>query len=325
MRFSVARFFRSAILFGLFSLFFVAGAQAVTIEKIDSVSKAKLDEAVALLDNWRWDSGALNMAKERLDDVLRVYPRNVMAHYSYARYYMKSGHMYGMTATPDSLAAAEKSLDEALKIDPEFSEAYVLFGQLYYAQKRYQDAANALKKAREIGTSSPWLNINSAILLSAQGLFDKAASEYQAVLDSGTTNRNAMSSALEGLARVYVYTRQYDKADYAYRRQIAFEPQTGQIYGNYGGFLLCTRDDADAAIVQFRKALERANYGIARLGLSASLYRKLANRPANSKEKNDRAMLDEARSLRVGSPLEVVTSYCNAGPAVLAMRKVGAN
>ncbi|MBB3196313.1 hypothetical protein [Roseateles terrae] len=40
-----------------------------------------------------------------------------------------------------------------------------------------------------------------------------------------------------------------------YQQQIAYEPQTAWLYGNYGAFLLCRKDDFKGAVVQFRHTL----------------------------------------------------------------------
>src|SRR3990167_6032512 len=105
---------------GLCTVCHAAQAQASKAPAIDPASKAALDEAVALLDSWRGDSSALNAARAKLDGILRSDPKFAAAHREYARYYIMSGYISGSMGTPASLAAAERSLDEALRLNPNY-------------------------------------------------------------------------------------------------------------------------------------------------------------------------------------------------------------
>jgi tetratricopeptide (TPR) repeat protein len=284
----------------------------------DSKYKADLDDAVALLDSWRGDSSVLDAARVKLDGILRSNPNVAAAHREYARYHIMSGYISGNSGTPASLAAAERSLNEALRIDPKYAEAYVLEGHLYFLQNRLADAASALAKAQEIGTTDPWLQLNTADVLIAEGKLDEAALRYQNVIASGTKNSKAMLAAFSGLIRFYGKTGRLGEVEETYKRQIAYEPQSAWPYGNYAAFLLCTKDDAGAAIPQFRNALDRMNYGMARSGLSAALYRKWID---DKQSEGANALFREAQSLRSGTPVEIVTSFCRGGPAVSAVSK----
>lgn len=286
---------------------------------IDSTQKVAVAEAAELLDSWRGDSSVLETAKEKLDDVLRADPYAAPAHREYARYHIMSGYVSGNTVEPASLAAAERSLNEAIRLNPTYAEAYVLRGHLYYLQNRLTDAMNALTKAKEIGTEDPWLHLNSADVLMALGRLDEAASSYQSVVASGTKNSKAMLAALGGLINLYESTEQVRKLEETHLQKIAYDPKTAWWYGNYAAFLLCDKDDAEASIVQFRKALELMNYGVARNGLAAALYRKLAMGTADIYQNGIGDLISEAQSLDAGSPLEVVAAFCHDGPAVSAM------
>ncbi|MBI3349195.1 MAG: hypothetical protein HY020_18540 [Burkholderiales bacterium] len=295
---------------------FAGEVQASTRIAVEPEYRANLDEAVALLDSWRGDSSVLNAARAKLDEILRSNPNVAPAHREYARYHMMSGYISGKRGTPASLAAAERSLNEALRIDPKYAEAYVLAGHLYFLQNRLADATSALATAQRIGTADPWLRLNTADVLIAQGKLDEAALNYQNVIASGTKNSKAMLAAFSGLIRFYENTGRFGEAEETYKRQIAYEPQSAWLYGNYAAFLLCTKDDAETAIAQFRKALDRMNYGMARSGLAAALYRRwIDGRQSNGTN----ALFSEAQSLRTGTPAEVVVSFCRDGPAVTAV------
>jgi tetratricopeptide (TPR) repeat protein len=78
------------------------------------------------------------------------------------------------------------------------------------------------------------------------------------------------------MVRYYRRMRKLDQADEMYRKEIAYDPHYAWNYGNYAQFLLCEKDDYDAAIGRARQALAIMNYGAGRYWLAAALYRKWA-------------------------------------------------
>lgn len=287
--------------------------------RVSPSQSAALTEVVALLDSWRGDPAVLHSARLKLDHILRSSPGVAEAHREYARYHIMSGYISGNKVAPASLAAAERSLNEALRLNPKYAEAYVLAGHLYFLRDELPQAMDALAKARAIGTSDPWLPLNTADIMIAQGRLDEAASNYETVIASGTTNRKAMLAAFSGLIRYYERTGQTQNADRTHQKQIAYEPDSAWLHGNYAAFLLCTKDDFETAIVRFRIALNQMNYGMARSGLAAALYRKWASGSRLGESADSSALFNEAQRLRTGTPAEVVTSFCRGGPAVAAV------
>jgi len=79
--------------------------------------------------------------------------------------------------------------------------------------KRYNDAQNALAKAEKIGTNSPWLQVNWGALLIEQEQYEEALKRYRHIVETGTTNKKAYSSALSGVTTAYRQMKQYDKAN----------------------------------------------------------------------------------------------------------------
>jgi tetratricopeptide (TPR) repeat protein len=288
-------------------------------QRADPAHMAAVQEAASLLDRWQGDPSFLVAAKSKLDAVLRANPGIAAAHREYARLHIMNGYGGSNGLDPASAGAATRSLNEALRLNPRFAEAYVLAGHLFYMQKLYPQALDALAKAREMGTSDPWLPINTASVLMAQGKLHEAAANYQSVIESKTENRKAMRASYEGLVEYYIAVKQYEKVENTYKALLAYEPESAWAHGNYAGFLLCQKDDAEKAIVKFVDALNRMNYGKARSGLAAALYRKLADDAAvRTKAESDR-LIQMAQSLRQGDPLQVITSFCGSGPAVQAV------
>ncbi len=256
------------------------------------------ERARRLLDDNRGMTWELEAARVALTEVLEENPSYAPAYKEIARYIIMRGHLGSHRFRSGTLEAAEAALDKAVEIDPSYADAYVLYGHLYRLMKRHRKAEEALAKAERLGSKSPWLNVNWADIHLDLGRVEIAAMHYRMVLESGTRNKRAISTAQDGLINYYMVTRQYEKAEQMFRAQIAMEPDSAWSYGNYARFLLCTRDDYEAAIVRAREALARMDYGGGKFILASALYRKWAQRVVYDKRPRDaEPLLREAQSL----------------------------
>ncbi len=236
----------------------------------------KFKHAVDLLDGYRGDTSLLESARIELENILKDNPRYAPAYREMARYCIMKGSINDQEMQPGSLEAAESWIKKSIDFNPNFAEAYVLFGHLYTLMNRHQDAAAALQKAEKIGTTDPWLQNNWAFLLSKEGKYEEAAPRFQKVIDSNTQNKKAMGAAMQGLIQSFLALGKLDQADELYRKQIAYEPKTAWSYGNYAQFLLCQKDDYEQSISLSREALRLMDYGVGRYWLASALYRKWA-------------------------------------------------
>lgn len=236
----------------------------------------EVPEIKSSLDSYRGDGKLLKEAKSLLDAVLRIDANCAPAYMELARFHIMDGHIHSNIIRPESLALAERSLNDAVAVDPDYADAYVLFGHLYRLMGRHKDAVESLEKAKLIGTGNPWLWLNWADLMIDERRYDLAAQYYQQVIDSKTTNSKAMLAAYEGLITYYEDTGALSNADIMHLDAIQYEPDNAWLYGNYASFLLYKVGDYDKAIQYGRMALERMDYGVGRQTLAAALYRKWA-------------------------------------------------
>jgi Tfp pilus assembly protein PilF len=280
----------------------------------------QMAQTVELLDAYRGDSATLSAARTTLEEIIKSDPQYVPAYREMARYFIMSGHISYLNFQPGSLEAAEKCLKIALDIDPRYAEAYVPEGHLYRLMKRSGDAKAALTAADQLGASDPWLQNNWADILIDEGRFDEAAQRYRRVIDSGTSNKKAMISAFEGLTSYYTRTGRPDEVDSLYKKQIAYEPDRAWTYGNYAQFLLCDRDDFDAAISRSRQALKLMDYGIGRTTLASSLYRKWADLTSRGEILEAARYLSEAKAFSSAPAEQIVRSLCGGTAALTAVR-----
>lgn len=308
------RFFACTILLTVSISGFAAEARGGDVTRYAKAPNIAVQEAATLLNSWRGDGAVLRDAKQKLDRVLAADPSNAQAYREYARYYI-------MLEAPRWFEDADQALHKALSLSPSYAEAYVLQGHLYYIAGRLAAAEQALKNAERLGTNDPWLQLNWADVLFAKEQYADAVQRCKTVLNSNTKNSKALVAAYEGTIKYHIHVGELTKADEMHRRLIALEPATAWLRGNYGTFLLCTRDDPAEAMSRFKEALSIMNYGMARSGLAASIYRFRAAQLGAGNRANADELQAEASALSPGSPFEVVKSFCESGPAVDSMMK----
>ncbi len=160
--------------------------------------ETRLERVFNILNEFRGNTAVLDAARKELDALLAADPSYAPAYHEYARYFIMAG-VHGGRFDPTHLQAAEAALNRAIEIDPNYADAFVLFGHLYYVMGRTAEAKQALTKAEAIGTENPWLHINWATILFDEGRVAEANARYRIVLDSGTDNFKAIRSARWGL------------------------------------------------------------------------------------------------------------------------------
>jgi Flp pilus assembly protein TadD len=84
-------------------------------------------------------------------------------------------------ATPPRYNDAEKSYQEALKLNPKEARAYLGLGRLYAAQNRADDAATAFKKAIEVKPKLAEAYFNLGMIYAATGKKDAALEQHRAL------------------------------------------------------------------------------------------------------------------------------------------------
>ncbi|MBK8187403.1 MAG: hypothetical protein IPK77_09310 [Cellvibrio sp.] len=262
------------------SVFAVADDWVSPIDKKYSQKNVQLfqifNEARALLDGWQGQRVLLVNANALLLEVLNKDPNFAPAHREYGRLFIMSGLINSNNIVKENLDVAETSILKSIEIEPAYADSFVLLGHLYTVTKKYSDAEVALKKAEEIGTETPWLDLNWADLLVHQAKYLAAITRYEKVIQSNTANRKAYLSALSGITDVYYNIGDYNKVNDSYKKQIAYDPKSAWVRGNYAGFLLFTFNDVDGAIKNAEQALEIMNYGLGRFTLACALYTKWA-------------------------------------------------
>lgn len=264
-------------------------------EKFPALYKDFL-EAKELIDRYRGRQTPLVEAKHLLDHIIKAQIDFAPAYREYARLYYKAGYINDQKWKPQTLSLAKAAIKRAIELAPNYEDAYVLLGYHYTLEGLYVYAKEALDKAEKLGSKSPWLYLNRVPVYEKAGNKASVASMYIKVVESETDNRNALSGALQGLAKYYAEKGDFEQADYWYNEHIDFDP-TAWNFGAYAYHLLFDRGDADRSIKYGEKAIAEMDHGVGRFNLGCAYYLKWARVLASDGKQEAQPFLDRAYDL----------------------------
>lgn len=290
-------------------------AQAsVTVEVATEIKQAS-----ELLDQWNGGNDHLLRARVIVDRVLQTHPDYAEAHRLQARLLLSEGFRSRRNYMPGTLEAAARSVDRAITLAPDDPENHLLRARIHRLESQWAKGEAALLKAEQAGADPAWVAIQRGDILDDQGRWKEAAAYYRQVLASTRATKAQRDAASSGMLAYYNLSGQLDSAERVYRAQIKDDPAFAWGYGNYAAWLLCWREDVDAALVQARKARALMDYGHARMVETAALYDRwsahvLANRQAQADEAWQQAQA--ASGGAASDPALLLKDVCG-GPVVI--------
>jgi len=237
------------------------------------------EKQVATARQWLNRQENVGEARAILEKVLKADRRNVPARIELARFYMITGYINYRNYQPGTLENAIRELRIASQMDPKSVPALVLLGRAYRQHGEPRPAIDALEKAEKIGGEpNPWLYLYWADALMDLGRFPEAEAKLQRVEAALVSKPSAHAQAeLHGrYSSLYTLLGRLDDADKHYQAQLALQPRSAWLHGNYSTFLLFERGLPDAAIGEAEKALQIMDYGMGRLALASARYAKWA-------------------------------------------------
>jgi tetratricopeptide (TPR) repeat protein len=149
------------------------------------------------------------------------------------------------------LDEAAKYYHRALEIYPDFAEAYNNLGILLTKQGQTVEAIEQYRKAIELNPSRAEFYNNLGNLLSKQGRTDEAIEQFQKALEVAPDNAKVRFN----LANILTAKGRWDEAIEQYQQALKQMPDS--IHAHYQlGLALQSRSKFAAAITQFQKVLE---------------------------------------------------------------------
>lgn len=213
---------------------------------------------------------------------------------------------------PENNDSAIHVFQQALKLDPNYAQAYAGLGDAYW--KKYTDNKDPqwVQSSRESCEKAVNLDPNLAAaheclgtLYSGTGRYENAVTEFESALKSEPTN----DDAYRGLAKTYEQLEKLSDAEKTYQRAIDLRPQYWAGYNWLGAFYTNHTRYADAAKM-FSKVISlapdsfRGYYNLAAVNVALGQY---AEAIAN---------LNHSISIRPSS-----TAYANLGMAYFCLRR----
>ncbi|MCG6945868.1 MAG: tetratricopeptide repeat protein [Deltaproteobacteria bacterium] len=164
-------------------------------------------------------------ALEQFFEALKIYPDDPYLHYDLAYTY----DMKGM------LDKTEYHLKEAIRLKPDYSDAYNYLGFIYFGRGKVEEAIKYYHKALE---NELYMNPESAH--NNLGLAYLRLKEYHKAmlhLEEAVRLVPDYAIAYNNLGKAYEGLGQYDKARFSYEQAVQFNPQYAEAYLNLGKLL----------------------------------------------------------------------------------------
>ena len=181
-------------------------------------------------------------ALEQFYKAMEMNPDDPYLHYDLALTYDMKG----------VLNKAEYHLKQAIKLKPDYSDAYNYLGFVYFRQGRVEDAIEEYKRALEnlLYMSPQEAHLNLGVAYLSLNEYDKAKVHLEEAIRLVPTFVPAYNS----LGKAYEGLRQYDKARSAYEKALELNPEYVDAYLNLGK-LLYKSGERQKAVEAFDKVV----------------------------------------------------------------------
>ena len=182
-------------------------------------------------------------ALEQFLKALEIYPDDPSLHYDLALAYDMKG----------SIDKTEYHLKEAIKLRPDYSDAYNYLGFVYFGEGKVNEAIKCYQKALDnelyLNAQDAHMNLGVAYL--------SLKDYYKAVLQLEEAIRLVpdFAAAYNNLGKAYEGLGQYYKARFNYEKAVEFNPQYADAYLNLGK-LLYRSGERKKAMESFDKVIK---------------------------------------------------------------------
>lgn len=194
------------------------------------------------------ESQRIRDAIDEAQAVLKLDPDNLAAHRLLARIYVRTlGDMADSNAQAANLQKATAELQAILKLAPDDSESALWLARLYRAENKTDDAEKIL---RTILQKSP--DNGEALEQLSQLLIDEGRSQEAVSLLSDAADQFSSPDLYDLLGDAYTQSKQYGKAEDAYKKAVAMDPDDA---GHRHGLAdtLLAEDKFTEALEQYKK------------------------------------------------------------------------
>lgn len=233
------------------------------------------------------DDGDGDMVEPMLQDMRQTHPKDpevlaLLARIHYLRAVDGLSYYLGMPPMGwdrKAMDAAEGLIRQAVEADPGHANAWVIYGQIRYAQYKLAESLEMLERAESLDPASEKLRLRKGATLHAlavhrgeSGLLDAAAREYSKVIQGAIDNGNERL-AVSQLADIASSRNDFESAAEHLTKALAASDDAVE-----EAFLLDKRAKAylfgghvDHALADIRKSLSMLDFDVGRKTLAMAL------------------------------------------------------
>ncbi|AFZ11448.1 Tetratricopeptide TPR_1 repeat-containing protein [Crinalium epipsammum PCC 9333] len=174
-----------------------------------------------------WIRGNVYVNQKQWDKAINDYNTAIKINPQYANAYLMRGGVYSDQKQWD------KAIDDyntAIKINPQYANAYLMRGDVYSDQKQWDKAIDDYNTAIKINSNNAWAYSARGLVYYKQKQWNKAIDDYNTAIKINPGDAFAYSA--RGL--VYKEQKQWDKAIDDYTTAIKINPQYADAYSLRG-------------------------------------------------------------------------------------------
>jgi tetratricopeptide (TPR) repeat protein len=181
-----------------------------------------------------WESQRVDEAESEAQAILKADPNNVQTRRLLGHIYLRSlGDPGAAAGQPSTVAKAVEQFREVVRLDPTDTESALWLARLYRLQN---DPDNAEAVLRNILKDDP--QNEPALEQLTQLLLDEGKSSEAVGLLEGITAKAPTATLLDLLGDAYTQTKDYAKAEVAYRKAVDLDPSEVSHYRGLGQSLV---------------------------------------------------------------------------------------
>ena len=146
---------------------------------------------------------------------------------------------------------AETSLREAIRLKPDYTDAYLDLANVFFEEGKLDPAAELYRHVLGLSPTQVQPNYNLGVVLKKQGRWTEALACFETVVSQQADFLNAWIN----IGDVAQKLGQADRAIAAYRQALSLKPNVPEVHNNLAGILWTTKKNYHAAIEHFERAL----------------------------------------------------------------------
>jgi len=224
------------------------------IEFAETEERVLLQTAIDIIDTWPSNGDEIAKAEGYLGKIISRRPNMVQAYLEMARVKMKSDPQMVGHNNANGVQQAERLINVALKIDPNYVNSYVLLGYVYAVEGRTREAKKVLEKAERMGTRNMWLYYNWGLAYEKEKDPDGALKVYLKGIDSQIDMKDealkssnlAVDGIFDNAIDILETKRDWERLDSVYKRQLDVMPHYC-LMARYARFLLMRKQEYHSA------------------------------------------------------------------------------